>query len=775
MVYNVLMKKNTNTKIISCLLAAIFATSSASCSSNKKEYVTVKESDPWYECTTVSIDELYPADKYDYVYYDPIGTSDGKIYIMTQAEDFFEYSKNMSYEEYAKHIKQSILEFTFDGELVSETDFSPHCQNGQLRTIQKVWISDGNINILESEYDISAKTTNKYYLNDEPLELPEDAYSYAKTVRLDDIFTNNGYTLFGLYRDDSQTYYIKTPDGDCRQIQLEKASGGIVQFTDHFIPFEGSKVLIPCYLTDSYILLLADIETGNIEEYSGIYGTDAFNAEFVSGRSIARDTEGFKIIDGKQDEQTSLFEYCQIDANMMNIAESELLYVSDDCNDIILACENYGSFSYYGLPSTFTLYHLSKAQVNPNAGKAILTLTCDEDALIDNSDFEAIRRFNKENDSCIIKYEFPFDMQGNPVDVDADITMTSAMTSDPTDKANYIDLAPHLDTNSDEFKEKYFANAFGASMFDGAIYRVPLSISASGIITASSNVPSGQIGFTFDSYTEFVDDICNGSDPMNGSYTYASGKTGYFTDLFIHMSDCFITNGKVDLDRDEFRALIMYVDEHGSEKKTSDEDSTYTNNPVINDLNYKIGLHNSGETIESTNEAKYGIFYSIDEYIDNYDQFGEGLSVYGLPSFDGRGPMALPTKFISVSSSTAYQEACVDFIKLILSDEIQSQMIYNPVNRNALRTLCEKALATYNARVTNGRMSNRPSATVIPDEAVDRYIDILDSSCCSLAVGSAIEDILMEESSSYFSGAKALDDVIPVMQKRIQTVLDENG
>ena len=42
-----------------------------------------------------------------------------------------------------------------------------------------------------------------------------------------------------------------------------------------------------------------------------------------------------------------------------------------------------------------------------------------------------------------------------------------------------------------------------------------------------------------------------------------------------------------------------------------------------------------------------------------------------------------------------------------------------------------------------------------------------------MSEGSAIESILMEESSSYFNGQKSMDDVITVMQKRLQTVLDE--
>lgn len=769
-----LMKKSIYTKTISCLLATVFAASSASCSSNRKEYNTVKESDPWYECTSISIDDLYPVDKYRFVNYEPIGVSDGKIYILTQAEDYFDYTADMTDDAFVEHYKQTLLEFTFDGELTNQTDYTPHYVEGRFKTIQKAWISGGNVNILEEEYDTANKAIN-YYLNGEQLLLPDYGSGVANAVYLNDFYTNGEYTLFNISDTDMQRFYIGTPDGNYSYIYPDEYIGESIQYTDEIMPYEGNKVLIPCYLTSGYILALLDLETGVIEEYSGIYGYDAMYLDYVSGKSIARDLDGFKIVDGKDEEQTAFLEYWQTDANMMSIVESELLYVSDDYNDIILAYEDYDAYSSYGQECSFTITHLNKAQSNPNAGKTILTVSSAEEAMIDYSDFEAIRCFNKENDSCIARYVFPFDMEGNPKDVDADILITSEMTADPTDKADFIDLAPCLDLNSEAFKEEYFTNAFDAATVDGGIYRVPLSITASGIVTSSANMPAGQVGFTFDSYTEFVDKTCNGNDPINSYVYYNKGKAEYFTDLFLNMTDIFIHDGKIDLNCDEFRELITYVDEHGCDSTDSD-DIFNSGNAVIDNIVYDINAHNAstGEP-EELYEASYGMFYSIDDYIEKYEKFGDNLGIYGLPSFDGRGPMTVPTKFISVSSSTEYREACIEFVKLELSEDIQSRMSFNPVNRKALRELAEEALDNYNTMLANGVFDYRPSTRTIPDEAVDRYMDILNSSYGGISVGSAIEAILKEESSSFFSGAKALDDVIPVMQKRIQTVLDENG
>ena len=62
---------------------------------------------------------------------------------------------------------------------------------------------------------------------------------------------------------------------------------------------------------------------------------------------------------------------------------------------------------------------------------------------------------------------------------------------------------------------------------------------------------------------------------------------------------------------------------------------------------------------------------------------------------------------------------------------------------------------------------------LVPEDSVDKYIELLSSSYGGTNLGQAIEEIIKEEASAYFSGSKSLDDVIPVMQRRIQTVLDE--
>ena len=109
-----------------------------------------------------------------------------------------------------------------------------------------------------------------------------------------------------------------------------------------------------------------------------------------------------------------------------------------------------------------------------------------------------------------------------------------------------------------------------------------------------------------------------------------------------------------------------------------------------------------------------------------------------------------------------------------MSYDIQCTKDYNPINREALRSVAEQKLEAYNLALDRVIESNPYAGRKVPSEAIDEYIDLLSSSYGGINIGDEIEEILREESSSYFNGQKSMDDVIPVMQNRIQTVLNEN-
>lgn len=764
------MKKFTINKFISLSLALLMTASVASCASNKKEYSTVKADDPWYECSSFNVSDLYPAEEYEYVSFQTIGATEDKIYIMAAAEKHIEGSiRDMSYDDYLPYSERSILEYSYDGELLNKTDYQTVISPGLYSVLQKAWLSDGRLNTLEEITDNNANTIT-YSLNGEEFSLPAEHYRYKDYVFIEDIYSVSGYKLLNVYIY-GNIIEVMRPDGSYYDIPINYQVNSPVASYGDFIPAKDGKVILPVFL-ESFDEVLFEIDpvTGDIKELDTLFGADVCWLEHASGKIVARDRDGFSILNESTGKMEPFCKYSAFDCPISDTSMSQLLYISDDNSKIIMGMETYDHANQSG----FKIMILTKADTNPHTGQTILTVSSTENHMPEDSDFLGIYLYNKNNGSFFLEYKFPYNEIGDYEDVDPDIYLDYDPVADPSDSNLYVDLAPYLDFSGDSYGQEFFANAIDAAKSGDSIYRVPLDITSSGIITSSDNVPQGQVGFTFDQYAAFIDEVCNGTDPMSLTASYRLGKPEYFTILFANTGDKFINGGKADLSNDDFRSLMLFVEEHGTAKAISIEDYTDEHNAAIQAVIDEVNYYNA--SLDAGYAAIYGNLYSFDRYLDSYFEYGSGIGIYGLPSFDGRGPVTCSHEFVCVSASTSYPEACAEFVKIMMSYDVQIEMYNNPINRQALITIAEEQLDAYNNKLLAYGVDGHPAdeSDLIPHEAIDKYVDILSLSYGNGNLNNAIEDILYEESSAYFSGQRSLDDVIPVMQDRIQTVLDEN-
>lgn len=764
------MKRINRNKLISLTLALLMTASVASCASNKKEYSTVKAEDPWYECTSFSVSDLYPAEEYEYVSFLTVGATEDTIYIMAVAEKHIEGNvRDMSYDEYLPYCERSILEYSYDGELLEKTDYQTVISAGRYSILQKAWLSDGTLNTLEEITDTNANTIT-YSLNGEEFALPAEHYRFKDVVFIEDIYSVSNYKLLNVYIYGNLIEVIR-PDGSYYSIPINFNVNSPVDSYGSFIPTKDNKVILPVFL-ESYDEVLFEIDpvTGDVTELDTLFGTDVCWLEHASGKIVARDYKGFNILNESTGKMEPFCNYSAFDCPMSDAMQSELLYISDDNSKMIMGFTTYNQANQAG----FKIMIFTKTDTNPHAGKTILTVSSTEDHFPEESDLLGVYLYNKNVDSFFLEYKFPYNEIGDYVDVDPDIYLDYDPVADPSDSNRYVDLAPYLDLNGGSYKDDFFANAIDAAKSGDSLYRVPLDITASGILTSSANVPQGQVGFTFEQYKTFVDEVCNGTDPMSLTSRYRFGKPEYFSLLFVNASDKFINDGKADLNNDDFRNLMLFVEESGTDNAMSVKDYTDEHNAAIQAVIDEVNYYNA--TLDTDYAAIYGNLYSFDSYLDSYFKYGEGIRIYGLPSFDGRGPTTCSHEFICVSASTSYPEACAEFVKIMMSYDVQITMYNNPINRQALTTIAEEQLEAYNSKLLVYGVDGRPAteADLIPHEAIDKYIDILSSSYGNGNLNNAIENILCEEASAYFNGQRSLDDVIPVMQDRIQTVLDEN-
>ena len=160
-------------------------------------------------------------------------------------------------------------------------------------------------------------------------------------------------------------------------------------------------------------------------------------------------------------------------------------------------------------------------------------------------------------------------------------------------------------------------------------------------------------------------------------------------------------------------------------------------------------------------------------------------TIVGLPSVDGRGPMLSVSSSVAISAQTSEADACWAFIETLLSTDLQECYAQSgmgcPISVDAYETSAHDFIDEYNASMatyanyfTEAEMAMYGiDTTEISYDVIDNYETMIDSCSAVSTTDAAITAIIREEMPAYFSGQKTLDDVISVMEDRVQTFLDE--
>ena len=288
------------------------------------------------------------------------------------------------------------------------------------------------------------------------------------------------------------------------------------------------------------------------------------------------------------------------------------------------------------------------------------------------------------------------------------------------------------------------------SKVDGKLYHMPLCFIIEGIYTDKTNAGASGVGFTTEEYEKFLYDELNGKDVIG------SGQAQYFAKIFTAMKEKFIKEGKADFTGPEFAALADFVKKNVPEKVYSSD---------------RLG----DNAIYTSCHGWVFHFYEL-------AQIRGDVSILGIPSSDGRGPMFRAYTSAAVSAQSQNVEASVEFIKILLSDKIQEDLAMQEnlvINKEALRKAGTAAVEYangsesdnfYGISRTGQKLENRMKFS-------EKNIDDLEKiilSCSSMdSEDQAVSIILIEEMPAYFTGQKSLDEVIKIAQNRAQKVLDE--
>ena len=137
------------------------------------------------------------------------------------------------------------------------------------------------------------------------------------------------------------------------------------------------------------------------------------------------------------------------------------------------------------------------------------------------------------------------------------------------------------------------------------------------------------------------------------------------------------------------------------------------------------------------------------------------------------------------SAQTQEADACWAFVELLLSEDFQTMYgesdYCTPVNVNAFVNTGHAAIDDYNSYVQEQLRWATPEDIQMMGlyeldySCIDKFQDLIESCSQVASQDSAVVTIVREEMPAYFSGQKDIEDVISVMEDRVQTFLDERG
>ena len=562
-----------------------------------------------------------------------------------------------------------------------------------------------------------------------------------------------------------------------------------IKFAEGILCAGNNKVIVWGSTSSNYYFgqiryCLVDLETGKISaldemEYINI---PLRNLTYCNGNLVTVTDGGVYNIDVEGGTcKMALSFNCSV-CNRYLAIKSELKYADDNT---FLFSYSLGYAGANRIP--FAICTFTKSSEYPAAGRNILTVASTED--LDYSISEAIMRFNSESDTSFMLFDNRYKTNSEidytntdntdqaalknlnsyaavsdrlTMDILAgegpDILITNGANEQLSKKDYFIDLSDYLKNESGVSEADYFTNAIEASKFNGSLYQLPIGFYVDCIL-APSDAFGSKNGLTFEEYIQMVKTVCNGTDPLY-DHQLAFSRTEVATKLFANTSEKYIKDGKIDVNNNDFKAILDYCKELPAKGyyEGKDVDQEWED------------LMTAKENMRVQPTVVYG-FYEYEAFAEKF----KGAVICGYPSVDGRPATIGSDMAVSISSHTSDESSCKKFLSILLSEDIQKTLFMNiPINKKCARDIALLEIEEHNGSVDANEGNKFAKAGKKLDTALaDKYIEQLSTATTSSFVYHSISLIIYEEIPAYFEGQKSFEDVAKVINDRAQKVLDE--
>lgn len=807
------MKKITEKLLALGLTASVLMTSFTACSSSSSGREKISEDTPWYDLTKIDIGTDVDDSDFEYIYSDFTGTSDDALVFYTYG--FYKLPDDFDYDtgDISEYQYEVIDIYDYEGNRIQTIDIMEEfCaagfgSNSYIDGVEKIG-PDFIVNLTNYSDDWTEQTNYQATVNLDTYELSsfeeiaedditsiiaeENNANYERTCYVGD-YTIKTFWIYG----DLSSYILLLCDSDNNFTQIdlrELLPDEDIYDISTIIDIGDGKGLIFASTNsfernNYYVLDTDDMTVEAYEEDMSWLDQDAYNIEYVEDFGSAFvSNDGISRIDFENHTMESVLDFNNTNANRYDVEGLTPIIITED--RIMLQGNSYtpqiGSNAMHSC-----IYFFDRADTNPNAGKEILSIA--SLGYYNYSICSSICRFNETNEDYFLQIDARYELSkfydedsdeedydlrteqatlalGNQLSIDLlsgvgpDIIIDGADFSQLNNDDYLLDLNDYIDSLD---RDVYFANILDAASTNDCLFQLPLTFMISGIVTDATNVEAGQIGFTYDEYAEFVDEVCNGKPPIS-----LGSQVNFFIHALELMPDLMMEDGDISYDNDAFVALAEYTRD-------------YVNNDI--DSGDDVIVYN-GYYGASEEAASMAYIVDMNTFINTLVSTSTQKVLLGFPSYDGRGPVVANYNSVAVAAdlSSDEEEACLQFVSYLLDDDTQYTLGVEagiPINRNAFVEVAEDFVDNHNyelehyysdwtdADFQNNGIDPKP----VDYSRIEDFEELISSTSAWISTDAAVNAIIREEIPAFFEGDKTLDQIIEVLQNRVQTLLDERG
>lgn len=336
------------------------------------------------------------------------------------------------------------------------------------------------------------------------------------------------------------------------------------------------------------------------------------------------------------------------------------------------------------------------------------------------------------------------------------------------------DLGKRLDRSEVLSRDDFVENVLNGYTYDGVLTCIPMSFELSTIIGKASDVGEKQ-GWTLQELIAYADQHPNARLFDN----VTKNQIMYY--LLAYNEDIFIdwSKGKCNFDSDEFKSLLAFVNRFPSEVSSEDyQVSTPT----------KI---QRGEVLLDTADL-----YNFEEIQVYYEIFGGNITCKGLPAEDGSTGTALAADGLyGITTKATRKEGAWEFLESYLQQDNDRYSFGFPSRKSKLDEMAKEAVTIEYLTDENGDPILDENGDPIElgtgggfsyqdgwsytyrkstQAEVDLVLQLIDQAKpVSLGITQILE-MINEDAAGYFEGQKSVDEVVKIIQNRVQLYVDVN-